>query len=178
MSSYSLRNSAITIGHFLRFIGFGTFSLRDGKVHVTVFDFTCLSFNVSIGFIMLYLSVTYGIGRLGNSSILLAMGVLLTMVCGSLVVIISTLMVFIQRYRIWDVITILDIVMDKFRKIHVYPNFKRYIVGFLLFLLFTAFLILLGLFIMAMFLGYSNRLNVLFIYGYLSASFAAGMGWV
>lgn len=177
MSSYSLRNFATKLGKYLRYIGFATFSLENEKVHVSVHDFVCLSFNLSLGFLVFYLSLNYGIERLAKYSILLSLGVLITMMCGSLVSILSMIIVFQQRESIWEVVRILDQTIDKFRKIHVYPDFKRYIVIFICLAVVAACCIVFGIFAMGFWFGYSQKLGVLLIYGYLSTSFSASMGW-
>lgn len=177
MSTYSIRKFSLSAGKFLKLIGFATFSLVDEKVEVTAFDFACLVFNLLTGFFVFNLSLSYGIDRLTKYSLLLAMGVILTMMCGSIVSIASVISVFCNRFRIWKVVLVLDEVVDKFRRIHVYPNFRRYITIFSVFAALSMFFILLGLVIMATLLGYDKKVFVLIIYGYLSASFSAGMLW-
>lgn len=177
MSTYSIRKFSLSAGKFLKLIGFATFSLVDEKVEVTAFDFACLVFNLLTGFFVFNLSLSYGIDRLTKYSLLLAMGVILTMMCGSIVSIASVISVFCNRFRIWKVVLVLDEVVDKFRRIHVYPNFRRYSTIFSVFAALSMFFILLGLVIMATLLGYDKKVFVLIIYGYLSASFSAGMLW-
>lgn len=177
MSSYSVQASAIVASRFLKLIGYGTFSLIDNKVQVTVYDFACLTFNLSIGCLVFYLSFMYGAEQLARSSILLSLGVIITMNGSSFVAITSIICVFFHRHRIWKVIILLDIVIEKFGKIHVYPDFKRYMIAFAAFAIITAALIIFGLTGMAVWLGYSTRFGILLIYGYLSAAFATSMGW-
>lgn len=177
MSDYSIRNYAIVTGNVLKFIGLATFSLRDEKIVVTPFDFACLVFNILIGFFVFHSSLVYGIDRFKNSSTLLTIGVLLTMMSGSIVIIISMLCVFLNRHRIWKLVTSLDSSLNKIKRIHVVADFKRYVIMFLVFGVISIFLVFLGIFIMAVWLGYSNKIAVLVIYGYLSISFSASMGW-
>lgn len=177
MSDYSVRNAAITAGKFLKLIGFGTFSLIDNKVQVTAYDFACLTFNLSIGCLVFYLSLWYGAERLTKSSILVSLGVFITMNGGSLITIVSMVCVYIHRFRIWEVIVMFDVVIEKFKRIQVSPDFKRYMIIFGVFAIVSAFLIFLGLTIMAFWLGYSDKFGILIIYGYLSATFATSMGW-
>lgn len=177
MSEYSIRNFAVTTGNFLKFIGLATFSLRDDKVVVTPFDVACLVFNVLIGFFVFHFSLIFGIERFANSSILLTIGVLLTMVSGSVVIIISKICVFWHRHRIWKLVSMLERALVKIKRIKVVADFKRYIVMFSVFAMVTVFLVLFGIIIMAGWLGYSNKIQVLLIYGYLSISFSASMGW-
>lgn len=177
MSNYSIRRFALGIGRYLRFIGFGTFSLKDEKIYVSVSDFACLSFNLSVAFLVLYLSFCYGVERLMNKSFLLFLGSIITMMGGSLVAIASIVFVFWHRYRIWKLILILDDIAEKFKKIPIQPNFKPFAILFAAFAIISILLIILGLFIMAQWLGYSDQLGILIVYGYLSASFSASMGW-
>lgn len=177
MSEYSIRNYAVTTGNFLKFIGLATFSLRDEKVVVTPFDFACLVFNILIGFFVFHSSLVYGMERFANSSILLTIGVLLTMMSGSLVIIISMLCVFWHRHRIWKLVSMLDLALVKIKRIKVVADFKRYIVLFSVFAAVSVLLVLFGIIIMAGWLGYSDKIPVLLIYGYLSISFSASMGW-
>lgn len=177
MSDYSIRNYAVKTGDFLKFIGLATFSLRDEKVVVTPFDFACLVFNILIGFFVFHSSLVYGIDRFANYSILLAIGVLLTMMSGSVVIIISIFCVFWHRHRIWKLVTMLDLALVKIKRIKVVADFKRYIVMFAIFAAITVLFVAFGLFIMAVWLGYSDKVVVLLIYGYLSISFSASMGW-
>lgn len=175
-SNYSIREFALLVKKVLRFIGLGTFSVKNDKVHVTAFDLLCLFANIFFGFFVLYLSFSTGFYLQSNVKIL-ALGRIITMICGSIVTLISIVCVFCNRHRIWDVILILEDVMVKFRRIQVYPNFKRYIIMYITFAVISAFLIVLGLVIMFILLGYETKLDVLVIFGYLSASFAAMMGW-
>lgn len=177
MSNYSLRKAAISAGQYLRFIVFGTFSVRDDEVYVSVSDVAYLSFNLTIGFLVFYLSLTYGIERLANYSIIIAIGVCLTMVSSSLVTILSMLIVFSNRKRIWSVIVILDEVMVKFKKVNVYPNFRRHIMLFGIVACIGIGCIVLGLLWMAFYLGYSSKIEILISYAYLSTNFGASMGW-
>lgn len=177
MSNYSIRKFALTTGRFLKLIGLATFSLIDGKIQVTSYDFACLTFNILAGFMVFNLSLIYGIDRMSKYSLLLSLGVIVTMMSGSLVSLFSMISVFLNRFRLWKVVMLLDEVVEKFRKIHVQPNFTRYIGFFSMFALFTAFFNVFGLIIMAAFLGYSNKLFVLLIYGYLTMSFSAVMLW-
>lgn len=123
MSDYSLQKLAVIAGKFLKLIGYGTFSLIDSKIQVTVYDFTCLTFNVCIACLVFYFSLWYGAGHLSKTSILMSLGVAITMNGGSLVTIISLISVFHNRHRIWKVILMLDEVSVKFRKIQVRANF-------------------------------------------------------
>lgn len=177
MSDYSTRNYAVVTGNVLKFIGLATFSLRDEKIVVTPFDFACLVFNVLIGFFVFHSSLVYGIDRFANSSTLLTIGVILTMMSGSVVIIISMICVFWHRHRIWKLVTMLDSSLVKIKRIHVVADFKRYIIMFLVFGVMSILLVFAGLFIMAFWLGYSKKIAVLLIYGYLSISFSASMGW-
>lgn len=175
-SNYSIRQFSILIQKFIKFIGFGTFSVKNDKAYVTVFDFAFLIFNLLLASFVFYLSLTYGIERLSKRSTLLALGVIITMMCGSLVAIISMICVFCNRHRIWEVVVTLDTVISKFRKIHVYRIFKPYAM-LATFGVVTVILILLGLLFMATVSGYYNKLIYLVIYGYLSTSFSVMIGW-
>lgn len=177
MSEYSLQGLAIIAGKFLKLIGYGTFSLIDNKIQVTVFDFACLTFNVCIGCLVFYLSLWYGAERLSKSSVLLSLGVMITMNGGSFSTITSMICVFYNRHNIWKVVITLDDVTAKFRRIHVHSDFKRYMILFGIFAIISAFLIIIGLLLMAFWLDYSSKIGILIIYGYLSASFATSMGW-
>ena len=177
MSDYSIRTAAIVTGKFLRFIGYATFSQKDNKIVVTPFDFACLTFNLIIGFFLFYLSLRFGIELFSSYSILLAMGIFVTMMCGSVVIIIAMIFAFLHRQRIWKVILVLENAMEKFRMVHVNPNFKRYVMVFALTAALSVFLIIFGLIIMIIWLDYHKKLLILVVYGYLSASFAASMGW-
>lgn len=178
MSNYSVRNFSIQLGKYLHFIGFATFSLENEKVHVTVYDFACLSFNISIGFLVFYLSLSYGVERFSKDSVLLALGVLITMMGGSLVSIVSMILIFHHREAIWETVLILDQVTAKFKKIHVHTDYyKRYVLLFVIFAIVSFVLIALGLAVMGIKLGYDQKLGVLVIFGYLTASFSASLGW-
>lgn len=177
MSEYSIRNYSLIIGKVLKFIGFATFSLRNEKLCVTRLDFACITFNLIIGLIMFHMSLRFGIDRLANSSVLLAIGALLTMVSGSLVSIISIVSVFCHRHRIWKIINILDDTMKKFRKIKINQNFSIYIMIYGVFMVVSVLLIVLGLTVMYVWLGYNGKIAILSVYGYLSTSFSACMGW-
>lgn len=179
MSDYSVRKAAIKTGSYLKLFGFGTFSAYDGSntAYVSGFDFTCLSLNLMIGSLVFYLSLSYGLERLSQYSILLALGIVTTMVSGSLVTIISMLIVFWNRQRIFDIIIILEDIMTKFRRINIRPNFGRQFKVLALFACTAVLCIIFGLVVMAVWLGYSSRIEMLVIYGYLSANFGASMGW-
>lgn len=177
MSDYSIRNYAIRTGSFLKFIGLATFSLKDEKVVVTPFDFACLVFNILIGFFVFHSSLVYGIDRFSNYSILLAIGVFLTMMSSSLVNIISMICVFWHRHRIWKLVTMLDLALVKIKRIKVIADFKRYIVMYSIFAVVTVLLVGFGMFMMTIWLGYSDKIVVLLTYGYLSITFSASMGW-
>lgn len=179
MSDYSLRRAAIKTGRYLKLFGFGTFSVHDGsnKAHVTVFDFACLSFNLTIGFLVFYLSLTFGLERLSQYSILIAIGVVTTMVSGSLVTIISMLVVFWNRQLILDTVIILEDVLIKFKKINIRQNLGKHFIWFILFACAAVSCIIIGLVVMAIRLGYSSKVGILITYGYLSANFGASMGW-
>lgn len=177
MSEYSLQSSAIVAGKFLKLVGYGTFSLIDNKIQVTVFDFACLTFNVCIGCLVFYLSLWYGAERLSKGSVLLSLGIMITMNGGSFSTLTSMICVFYNRHNIWKVIVMFDDVTAKFRRIHVKPDFKQYMILFAIFAIISTLLIIIGLLVMAFWLGYSSRIFILLIYGYLSASFATSMGW-
>lgn len=177
MTSYSLQSSAIIAGKFLKLIGYGTFSLVENKIQVTVLDFVCLTFNVCVGGLVFYLSLFYSTSRFSQSSVLLALGVMITMNGGSLVTITSMIFVFYHRHRIWKTILMLDEVSAKFKRIQVHANFKRYMIIFAVMAVITALLIIIGLLLMAFRFGYSDKLGILIIYGYISSSFATSMGW-
>lgn len=177
MSNYSIRRFSLGFGRYLRLIGFGTFSVKDEKVFVSASDFACLSFNLSVAFIVLYLAFQFGVERLMKNSFLIFLGSIITMVGGSLVSITSIFFVFWHRELVWKLILVLDDVGEKFQKLNLKPKFRPYAVLFGAFAGITITLITLGLFIMAQWLGYSDNIGVLVIYGYLSASFSASMGW-
>lgn len=176
MSNYSIRRFATVFGRYLRLVGYGTFSVKNEKVHVTLCDFACLSINIFIGVFVLYLSLTYGLVW-EKFSILLTLGVLTTTVCGSAISIISMVLAFYHREMLWELITSLDIVIEKFKKIQVYPDFKRFVVLFIFFAVLSICIIVSGLVVMDVWLGYDNKRGALLVYGYLSASFAASLGW-
>ena len=176
-SNYSLRKFSLIVKHFIRLIGFGTFSVKNDKVYITISDLVWLVFNILFASFVFYLSLTLGLEQNSKSSKLLALGIVITMTCGSLVSITSMICVFFNRHRIWEVIVTLDDLILKFRTIHVYPNFKRYIIMFAIFTLISIFLIALGVIVMAIFFGYYTKPGYLVIYGYLSTSFSSMMGW-
>lgn len=177
MSNYSIRTAAIQSGKFLKLIGFGTFSLIDDKIRVTTFDVACLTFNLAVAFLVFYLSLWYGTQRLSEKSILLSIGIIITMNGSSMVIIASIISVFCNRYRIWELINLLEDVMEKFQKVHARPNFTRYVIMFAAFAIISAMLIVIGLLVMIQWLGYSAKIGLLITYGYLSATFATSMGW-
>jgi hypothetical protein len=172
MSNYSLRNRK-----YLKLFGYGTFSVINNEVHVTAFDLSCLIFNVVVGFLAFYLSLRIGLSRVDQDSILVSLGVIITMNAASFVSITSMIVVFYQRHKIWKFIIILDGVIEKFRKIQVFPDFKRYVIIYGIFAILSLVMILLGVLMMAIFLGYSDKVPLLLIYGYLSATFSMSMAW-
>ena len=176
MSNYSIRRQSIITSKFLKLFGIGTFSIKEDKVHVTFSDFACLTVNLCIASIVFYLSLWYGLGR--KADVLLSLGIFLTMNCASFVCIISIILIFLHRHCIWKLIKILDDVMDRFRKIEVYPNFTRNMIYYGIFTVMSLLLIGFGLVMMAMWLGYSEKPGILLFYGYLSASFATAMSWM
>jgi hypothetical protein len=179
MSSRSVRGFASTAKVFLRFIGYATFSVnRDEKVFVSVFDAICLLSNLFAAAFVLFLAFNYGFRRLvSSSSVLLFLGSTITMVGSSLVSITSMILVFCHRFRIWKLIVLLDSVIDEFKKIHVQPMFTRKIIFFITMAAITFSLVIVGLLIMYFGLGYSEKLGILVVFGYLSMSFSASMGW-
>lgn len=177
MSNYSVRTASIALGRYIKIFGYGTFSLRDDIVTVTVFDFLCLSFNLTIGFLVFYLSMCYGVERLSQVSILLAIGIVITMVSASLVSITSMLIVFWNRHRIWEIVVILDNVMTKFIQINVRRSFSRHFTVIAIFALVSISCVIFGLLVMFFWLGYSSKIGILIVYGYLSINFAVSMGW-
>lgn len=176
-SNYSIVEFSLLVKRYIRFIGLGTFSVKNNKVYVDAFDLFCLFSNLAFGCFVFYLSLNYGLYRLTNFSILLSLGVFITMMFGSVVSIVAMISIFFNRYRIWEVISILETVILKFRDIGVPPNFKRYVIIFSIFGSVSLLLVILGLIIMAVFFGYSEKPEVLIVFGYLSASFSAMLGW-
>lgn len=177
MSNYSVRSLSITAGKFLKLIGFGTFSLVDEKVKVTAFDFACFTFNISVGCLVFYLSLWYSGQQLNKSSVLLSIGIFITMNGGSLITIVSMASVFWHRNRIWKLLTMLDKVVEKFRTIKVFSDFTHYMIAFAVVATVSFAFIAIGLLAMFFFLEYRKKLGVLLIYGYLSATFATSMLW-
>lgn len=177
MSSYSIRNYAHVTGKYLKFFGLATFSLRNEEVVVTPLDIACLSFNLVIGFFVLHLSLAYGIDQLAKSSVLLAIGILLTLVSGSVVILISMVCFFWHRHRIWTIVKLLDGALEKFKKIQVFADFKQYVVMFAVFFIISIVLVIVGIFVMAMWLGYSEKASVLTVFFYISIIFSVAMGW-
>lgn len=177
MSNYSIRVFALGFKKYLRLIGFGTFSIRNDKVHVTFWDCSCLSFNILLGFFVFYLSLEHGLQRLEDYSLLLALGVLITMMCGSAVTILSMVLVCYHREVVWELITSLDIAIEKFKKIQVFPDFKRYVMIFVFFAVLSVILISIGLIIMGLLEHSVFKPGAFLTYGYLSTSLAASLGW-
>lgn len=177
MSNYSIRNFAQTTGRYLKFLGLSTFTLRNEKILVTPFDITCLSFNLILGFYVFHLSLAHGVDQLTKSSVLLATGTLLTTTSGSVVILVSMVSVFCHRHRIWRIVLLLDGALEKFKRIHVVADFKHYIVMYVVFSVMAIVLVFAGIFVMAVWLGYSEKPAVLFIFFYLSIIFSASMGW-
>lgn len=177
MSSYSLREGAFKVSKFLKLVGYGTFSVVNNKVYVTAFDFACFVFNILIGSFVLYLSLQYSFNGLSKVSILISIGVIITMNGGAIASLTSTITVFCQRKRVWKVLTALDVTIDKFREIHVYPNFRGFFLFYAAFASTIMITILVGLAIMATWLGYAEKLGILLIYGYLSTTYSMLMAW-
>lgn len=89
----------------------------------------------------------------------------------------STVSIFYHRHRIWKVVTMLDIVVEKFRGIQIYPNFKRYMIINAGFAVMSLVFIFVGLLFMAVWLGFSEKVGILMICGYLSSSYSTSMAW-
>jgi len=178
MPKHSVARFAIVASRFLKLVGYGTFSMVDGRVRVKAFDMLCLLLNLSAGVVMFYIAYQYTIHRLPESSALVNLGIILTMNGSSAITIISMFCVFHRREQIWELVLLLDVVSSRFERIKVDPDFRLYMivfgVGALLFLL----LIILGLSLMFFCLGYSNKIGILIMYAYVSTNFSASMGWI
>lgn len=171
MSSYSVLEQALLAAKFLKWFGFGTFSLvvkeESKKVVVRLADYFFLFGNIFICFLIGYLTVRFdGINFQNNR--LVVMGALTSKLGGSLTTLISILRVFMNRQKICDLILKIDAISDEFHKIEVDVNFRRNFLGFIASLNFYLVYICLGLFLMYFQWGFDKHPSEVVVYGYLS----------
>lgn len=180
MSEHSVKRGAKKIVRIVRIFGYGTFSFRDhnNEIYVSVLDIFWLSLNIFTAALVFCISCQYGMFQLTTvKSILMNLGMSLTVRASSAITLISIISFFVHRKKIWRVVILFDQVDCRFRKINVDPNFitirKRFSICVLGFLA----LFVIGVSFMAFGLGYTNKFGVLVIYAYESANFATAMGW-
>lgn len=116
----------------LKFLGFGSITIINGKSVTTLTDLLCLLASISLGVFIIYLSVVSKKVFAQSTSPIADLGNFVSYIAAINVSIVSMISVFYWRHRIWQMVLTLAAIEDKFAEINFYVDYSKELKGTIL----------------------------------------------